>query len=139
MAMSKARTQGGSANNTTFLGPQMMCNNISWKNMHNFYTVGPGQCSQYSDQDTGCWMDQSSNASQKRFSHQKNVQPGSADHPASTSMGARSFLGVKQQKCDNDHSPPSHTEVEIERSYTHLLLLCAFIAHTRRLRVLTLL
>jgi len=84
-------------------------------------------------------MDQSSNASQKRLSQQENIQPGSADHPASTLMSTRSFLRVKLPQCDIHHSLPSHTEVAIEWSYTHLLLLCAFIACTRQLRVLTLL
>jgi len=40
------------------------------------------------------------------------VQTGSQAHPAFNTMGAGSFLGVKQPGCDVDHPPPSSAKVK---------------------------
>jgi len=40
------------------------------------------------------------------------VQTGSEAHPASYTVGAGSFLCVKQPGCDVDHPPPSSAKVK---------------------------
>jgi hypothetical protein len=40
------------------------------------------------------------------------VQTGPGAHPASYTMGTRSFLGVKQLGCGIDHPPPSSVKVK---------------------------
>jgi hypothetical protein len=47
-----------------------------------------------------------------------HVQTGPGAHPASCTMGARSFLGVKWPGCGVDHPPPPSAKVENEKSYT---------------------
>ena len=41
-----------------------------------------------------------------------SVQTGSGAHPASYTMGTRSFLGVKRPGRDVHHPPPSSAEVK---------------------------
>jgi hypothetical protein len=46
------------------------------------------------------------------------VQTGPGAHPASCTMGTRSFPGVKRPGRGANHPPPSSAEVENEYSYT---------------------
>jgi hypothetical protein len=47
------------------------------------------------------------------FSLHHRVQNGPGAHPASYAMGTRgSFLGLRQQGREADHSPPSSAEVK---------------------------
>ena len=69
----------------------------------------PGLCSRYSDiLRAGRYRDQIPVGA--RFS--APVQTGPDAHPASYTVGTRSFLGVKQPGCGIDHPPPSSAEVK---------------------------
>jgi len=48
------------------------------------------------------------------------IQTGPGSHPASYTVGTRSFPGVKQPRHGVDHPPPSNTEVKESRAI-HLL------------------
>jgi hypothetical protein len=51
------------------------------------------------------------------FAH---VQTGPGTHPASRTMGTRSFPGVKRPGHGADHPPPSSAEVTKRYSYTSI-------------------
>jgi hypothetical protein len=58
------------------------------------------------------------------------VHSGPGAHPASYTMGTRSFPGVKRLGHGIDHPPPSNAKVE-GRVQLHLLPLWAFLACSR--------
>jgi hypothetical protein len=43
-----------------------------------------------------------------------NIQVGSGAHPASCTIGTRSFPGIKRPGYGTDHPPPSSAEVKKE-------------------------
>jgi hypothetical protein len=67
---------------------------------------------------TGCMIGGSSPGKCGNFSFHHRVQTGSGAHPASCSMGTwDSFPGVKQVRCEADHSPPPSAEVKNAWNY----------------------
>jgi hypothetical protein len=70
---------------------------------------GPGQCSQYSDSLQTGWSGDRILVGAK-LSAPFQTSPGA--HPASYTMGTRSFPGVKRPGCGIDHPPPSSAKVK---------------------------
>jgi len=71
------------------------------------------------------WSVWGSNPGGAKFSIPVQTSPGA--HPASYTMGTRSFLGVKWPGCGVDHPPPSRTRVK-ERIELYLYSPLAFMA-----------
>ena len=97
--------------------------NICWEKVRKI-TNGSGQLSRYRD---SLWPGRSRDwiPVEARFS--APVRTGPEAHPASYTMGTRSFPGVNRPGHCVDHPPPSSAEVK-ERVSIPLLLFWAFVA-----------
>jgi hypothetical protein len=84
-------------------------------NVDLYRTNGAGYLSRYSD-----WLRTGRSGDRIPVGGEifRNFQSGPEAHPASCTMGTRSFQGVKRPGRGADHPPPCSTEAKKEYSYT---------------------